>query len=82
MTRITYKVLEDLASKAAAAAGLDVEINHSSAYGGYQVTTNKGSTILKKRKHFLQASTLAFTCRSKERHNDTRTIDCSNGRWP
>ena len=47
--RITYKVLEDLASKAAAAAGLDVEINHSSAYGGYQVTTNKGSTIIKHR---------------------------------
>tara|TARA_R110001632_G_scaffold28033_2_gene74969 strand:+ start:247 stop:477 length:231 start_codon:yes stop_codon:yes gene_type:complete len=47
--RITYKVLEGLASKVAASTGLDVDINHSSAYGGYQVTTNKGSTILKHR---------------------------------
>ena len=47
--RITRKVLEDLASKVAASTGIDVDINHSSAYGGYQVTSNKGSTILKHR---------------------------------
>jgi len=49
MTRITSKVLGDLASKVAEATGLDVDINHSSDYGGYQVTTNKGSTVLKHR---------------------------------
>ena len=47
--RITSAVLEDLASKVAAATGMDVDINFSSAYGGYQVTTNNGSTILKHR---------------------------------
>ena len=48
-TRITHKVLEVLASQVAVATGMDISINHSSAYGGYQVTTNKGSTILKHR---------------------------------
>ena len=48
--RITYKVLEDLTTKVAASTGLDVEINRAfQRYGGYQVTTNKGSTILKHR---------------------------------
>ena len=32
--RITSAVLEDLASKVAAATGMDVDINFSSAYGG------------------------------------------------
>lgn len=49
MERVTYKVLEDLAGKVAESTGLDVSINHSSDYGGYQITTNKGSTILKHR---------------------------------
>tara|TARA_B110000211_G_C13641305_1_gene361748 strand:- start:20 stop:244 length:225 start_codon:yes stop_codon:yes gene_type:complete len=47
--RITSTVLEDLAFKVAVATGMEVNINFSSAYGGYQVTTNKGSTILKHR---------------------------------
>ncbi len=46
MERVTYKILEDLASKVAISTGMSVEINHSAAYGGYQVTTNKGSTVL------------------------------------
>jgi len=46
MERVTYKVLEDLASKVAISTGMAVEINHSADYGGYQVTTNKGSTVL------------------------------------
>ena len=59
MERVTYKVLEDLASKVAISTGMSVEINHSADYGGYQVTTNKGSTVLhhrgsaKKTKAFL-----------------------------
>ena len=48
-TRITNKVLEALASRVATATGLDIDINHASVYGGYQVTSNKGSTILKHR---------------------------------
>ena len=47
--RITSKALEALASQVAVSTGLDVDINHSSAYGGYQVTTNRGSAILKHR---------------------------------
>ena len=48
-TRITNKVLEALASQVAVATGIDVDINHIACYGGYQVTSNKGSTILKHR---------------------------------
>ena len=49
MERVTYKVLTDLAERVAIATGMDVDLNHSSDYGGYQVATNKGSTILKHR---------------------------------
>ena len=48
-TRITFKVLEELAAKVGQATGMDVGINYNSNYGGYQLTTNNGSTVLKHR---------------------------------
>tara|TARA_R110002126_G_scaffold238380_1_gene381818 strand:+ start:42 stop:278 length:237 start_codon:yes stop_codon:yes gene_type:complete len=42
-------VLEDLAFKVAVATGMEVNVNYSSDCDSYQVTTNKGSTILKHR---------------------------------
>lgn len=48
-TRITHKALAELASKVAVSTGIDIDVNHSADYGGYQVTSNKGSTILKHR---------------------------------
>jgi len=47
--RVTSKTLDDLAARVAVATGMDLDINHSADYGGYQVTTNNGSTILKHR---------------------------------
>ena len=47
--RITSKTLADLAARVAISTGMDLDINFSSSYGGYQVTTNNGSTVLKHR---------------------------------
>ena len=56
--RITRKELETRVAKEAKASSLDLDINYASCYGGYQITYNKGSSILMHRKNAKE--TLAF----------------------
>jgi hypothetical protein len=44
--RITQKHLEELVAIEAKASHLDLDLNYSFAYGGYQITYNNGSSIL------------------------------------
>jgi len=56
--RITRTLLENAVADEAGKCGLDLDINYSSCYGGYQITYNKGSSILMHRKNAKE--TLAF----------------------
>ena len=56
--RITQKHLEELVAIEAKASHLDLDLNYSSCYGGYQLTYNNGSSILMHRKNAKE--TLAF----------------------
>ena len=44
--RITRTHLEELVAIEAKASHLDLDLNYSSAYGGYQITYKNGSSIL------------------------------------
>jgi hypothetical protein len=56
--RITREFIETRVAEEAKASSLDLDVNYSYHYGGYQITYNNGSSILMHRKNAKE--TLAF----------------------